>query len=1093
MLELSLKPQNSTSWLYTTTADFTNFIADGTLFGSVDGYTNLTYTGGSSIAVDEAMIISPPIGNWRGYYQSGGVFASDKPQMNGQVKYPTIPSIEGYVGILLCNSTNPTFGGNSGIYQRIYGLSTGSSYTITTTINSPASIDIEAAFVIGDKVSGELETFTPVSGNSDYVISFTATDNYADIYIDLYGKVAECFIVKEVKCTELFTEADLTFSDFQDGSVVLDLYEDSIPLTLSVSSFTDATSNLQSYSKDFLLPASKRNDKIFSHIYDLNTTIEGNVNAFNPYIQTVATLKEDGVEIFSGELTMSAIIKNNEGISYDVHLESRISGLAKVLEGRKFEDINLSELDHNYTKTNIVNSWTTGIELVNNIDANSKAYDGSLTSTTVLKYPAVDWTGDLQDPNQNGNLVLTKLEEFFRPFINIKYIFERIVSEAGFTFESNFMNTPEFTKLFMDFNHGKEDGSSVNANSFGGSKFKVQYNGGGRWLTPDFTRFVFDNNNIAGNNLAPVVGQTYWDTSDNSFKPLVDGTSFHLYGQIPCYNDSGSERGVSFRTVHEKLDGSKQVIHTDSVDIASSSLSDPNEHYAPNLTVTLDLGDSLYFEGKTSTSDNEKVRQTDASNGNDIFDAYMYFDDISSVDSNMNTLLKESRGDVSQWNFIKSLINMFNLIISPSNERPNHLIIEPYNSVFGLGYRGNTIEDGSFDSGTVGEFTTLDSGVLTSASPGSLKVHADGTQPFNYHSAYSNYHNFVDGEVYTMSITIAGMTNSGRIDCQIHNGSNYFASLYAMSAPGTYATTFTFDKSANSNEDDLRIRLKMRDGNSFAYNVTITDISVSGYFQNDIIKKDWSAKVDMDSFNMKPLDLSNAVNFSCVKDDDDYSSGKLSDKVSTAGGKGYNYGDLIYQATDYTNLSGLEEVKNLVFASTIIKEIGEGSSLATFITPSIYKGEDDGNFTYYKNKPRILYDNGVKTTSSTFTSPTPSQNDGLAGFTNQSEYLLFTHFSDFDLLSGAPHDAQDINWTNCFSFVNNYSINNLFSEYWGGYYNEIYHPDTRIYTIECLLNHNDISNFKFNDIIVVENSEFRVNNINYNSEGLSKIELIKLP
>ena len=181
MLELSLKPQNSTSWLYTTTANYTNFIADGVLFGSVAGYSNLTFTSGSSVAVDIAMAVAPPIGNWQGYYQTGGVFASLQPQLDGQVKYPVIPAIEGYVGIKLCNSNSPTFGGNSGLYQRIYGLSVGSDYTITATINSPATIDADSEFEIGDKTSTEFEAFTPVSGNSDYVVSFTATDNHADI------------------------------------------------------------------------------------------------------------------------------------------------------------------------------------------------------------------------------------------------------------------------------------------------------------------------------------------------------------------------------------------------------------------------------------------------------------------------------------------------------------------------------------------------------------------------------------------------------------------------------------------------------------------------------------------------------------------------------------------------------------------------------------------------------------------------------------------------------------------------------------------------------------------------------------------------
>ena len=437
-------------------------------------------------------------------------------------------------------------------------------------------------------------------------------------------------------------------------------------------------------------------------------------------------------------------------------------------------------------------------------------------------------------------------------------------------------------------------------------------------------------------------------------------------------------------------------------------------------------------------------------------------------------------------------MNMFNLIISPDNERANHLIIEPYDSVFGLESYGSLLEDPSFNNASLEYFTTTSPGITALASGDYMRIESDGTQIDSSFGALGSNMFFIDGGRYTLAVDIKNIAPGNSVTARIENGSNYSLELVANST-GVFSGSFIFDKSDNGGSDYARLRVAMTDGVGNAYNVNINSIDLTGAVYNTIIKKDWSNKVDMDSFDMKMMDLSEKVEFSCVKDKDDYSSNKLSNHVATAGGKPYNYGDLNYVATDYTNLSGVDEIKNLLFASTVVKKIGDIAALSTFITPAIYKGEDDGNFTFYKSKPRILFDNGVKTTSSTFTSPTPSQNDGLTGFTNQSEYLLFTHFSDFDLLSGASATCQDYNWTDCYSFVDNYSVNNLFNEYWSAYYNELYHPDTRMYTVECLLNHNDISNFKFNDVIVIENSEFRVNNISYNSEGLSKVELIKLP
>ena len=58
------------------------------------------------------------------------------------------------------------------------------------------------------------------------------------------------------------------------------------------------------------MPATKRNNRVFSHIYDLSTTIEEDRTQYNPYVKTIATLLEDSTEIFQGELTLGTIKDN---------------------------------------------------------------------------------------------------------------------------------------------------------------------------------------------------------------------------------------------------------------------------------------------------------------------------------------------------------------------------------------------------------------------------------------------------------------------------------------------------------------------------------------------------------------------------------------------------------------------------------------------------------------------------------------------------------------------------------------------------------------------------------------------------------------
>ena len=1090
MLELSLKPQKSSSWLYSTTSNYTNFIADGIIFNSYNNTTNLTYEFPVNTSIVEALIIAPATANWQGYHQSGLTYLSPVPNNDGNVRNNGFTA--GFTSKQFCGVVS-TYGGDSGMYQKVYGLQNGSSYTITAVVMIPTGVDSDSEITVGDNVSDYSETYDNLTaGTVEVTSTFVASGSTATVFFNLFSKAAECFDVTSMRVTEHYSEVDLTFSNFEDGSVILDLYDEHIPLTISLSSFTDAASNTQSYSKDFKLPSTKNNDKIFTHIYDLNTSLEDNPDGFNPYIKTSAILKEDGVELFSGELTLNSINKNSEGIQYDVNLQSRTSGLADALKLRSFADIDFDELNHEYTRGSITGTWYdyAGCPLLNSLSTTSYAYDSSIgvNATNVIKYPFVNWTGDIRDQNQDGNLSLENLEEAFRPFIQIKYILNRIFSEVGFTYESKFFESDHFTKLFMDFNHGGINGASPNAADFGGGAGMVGYTPNGDWLTPNFTRFKFNDLTPASAPLSinSGVAAAYWDTSTNQFNAIVDGTSVHFYGQMPCFNDSNIARGIQWRTIHEKSDGTKEVIHTDADTIPSSPLGDPNKTYSPNVHVTMAVGDSVYFEAKTDTSSSNKVRLAELTE----FSGWLKFVDITSESTQMKSILNESRGDINQWDFLKDLVNMFNLLISPSKDSDNHLIIEPYDSVFGDTSYGDVLNHPRYSlEGNYSE----EYDVTASYSLGRMVLDSSTSTNSSNAGAIGQYHRYVHGETYTLKFDIHSINNGGAIQMMFHDGDNTDNARTAyITTAGEHSFTFVFDQNASQNNtDQLRVRIRMVYDNTIDYVVVFNSISVEGMNVNEKIEKDWSHKVDTDSFGIKIMDLDSKVNFNHVKDDDDYCSNVYSDSIVTESGDRYKYGDLEYSASAFTNLDSVSNISNKVFASTIVKPLNDYSAISDFITPAIYKGNDDGLFTVYKNKPRILYNNGRKTITGSFTSP--PQNGDPAFESNNHEYLLFTNFSEFDLITGAPANAIDLNFGQC-SLVEiaSSSPNTLFNKFWGSYYDELYHVDTRIYTVNVLLNNNDLSNFEFNNVIVIENSKFRVNNINYNSKGMSKVELIKI-
>ena len=120
-------------------------------------------------------------------------------------------------------------------------------------------------------------------------------------------------------------------------------------------------------------------------------------------------------------------VVDKEGeISYNVNLYSEAVALADVLSEKTFNDIDFTEIEHAYGWAEIKQSWTTtGVTYINSTTA------GTFRSAITVKYPFVDWTHQFTPLNLPGNQfdgfpMLENLQTAFRPFINVKYLIDRI-------------------------------------------------------------------------------------------------------------------------------------------------------------------------------------------------------------------------------------------------------------------------------------------------------------------------------------------------------------------------------------------------------------------------------------------------------------------------------------------------------------------------------------------------------------------------------------------------------------------------------------------------------------------------------------------
>jgi len=554
----------------------------------------------------------------------------------------------------------------SGIYQKIGNLTTGAVYDVTITFGTVLAQPVRIDIYNGGTFVSQVATVASGASNEG-IVQFTAPSASETILvISTLGQTSASsdayIIATSVKLAS--NGPSVGINHIGEGSVIVDLYEDEdIPLTLSVDNFKNAAESVQSYSKAFNLPGTKRNNQIFDNMFEITRNVDANSIHFNPLIKTRTTLKQDGILLFEGYLRMLDISEKDGEVSYNVNLYSEVVALVDALKGRTLSDLGFRELEHDYNKTNILNSWN---DIGTGISYPMPNASGFRNDNTTMKYPFVDWNHQMVVSDGTyvtaGNPELTKLEQAFRPFINVKYLVDRIFNAplTPFTYTSSFFDLSLFENLYMDFNWGAEpDGASTNrVGDLYQRSDATQF-----WMTQSWQLINLPTTQSGDNSL--------WST--NKFVSDVNNLEVSGSFYLRLYNTSGFQtRSVSMKFVKYNAQG-----------VAVETFGSVNDDLSPTgslpdmqgtFSTTLNTGEYIALAGKQDSSAGD-VR---ISNSTFSYINVTYNNNAAQAD----TLLETARGDINQWDFLKGLMNMFNLVTLPDPENINNVIIETYEEIF---------------------------------------------------------------------------------------------------------------------------------------------------------------------------------------------------------------------------------------------------------------------------------------------------------------------------------------------------------------------------------------------------------------------------
>ena len=652
--KLILYPQNYQGVNSIISANPDEMLVDGVNFATMNNAPSLDTTYVGTIPPIQIMLQQPPsIPNT--WYRA----RTTSPQ-------PTLPSSSNGS---LTMSTPSGGGGQVAIYQNMTSLTVGTSYTVTLNLTTTDTGVINIYFFSGAAIIGGVMP-SYLASNSTITQSFVAPATSATVLITYTQGLAATIVLSHISVVETGLAPSQDIATIEDGQVICDLYEDeTIPLTLSVDNFKNAAEQVQSYSKAFDLPATKRNNQIFENLFEVTRSAQ-NQATFNPYAKTKCALKQDGFILFEGYLRVLDIQDKEGEISYNVNLYSEVIAFADFLGDRTFSDLDFSELNHDYNYSNIRNSWQGILSLSNALPAGS--YAGTGTTTSVLRYPFVDWEHSYTlDPSTNFP-ILPNLESSFRPFIKIKYLIQNIFAATNnFTYTSDFIdNDTDFGKLYMDFNWGGDNTPATTD----AQEFTCYYTP----LVGDGSAINFANTTFTtlalSYNIPFIGGQT--PPNYNDVTNVITSTALNETYNIN-YRYSITNSDTVTRTIEcQWLYNSTPINNTGTITLAAGAV------YIFTGTVNqvmTTVGDTLKAEFKADAA--SVVKQTSTGAGPIPETARVVFN-ISATAITTNSILQTLRGELGQWEFLKGIMTMFNLISMPDPVNPNNIIIEPYKEIF---------------------------------------------------------------------------------------------------------------------------------------------------------------------------------------------------------------------------------------------------------------------------------------------------------------------------------------------------------------------------------------------------------------------------
>lgn len=276
------------------------------------------------------------------------------------------------------------------------------------------------------------------------------------------------------------------FSLVIDGELI-DLYKDeSIELNRQIKDYSDISSVFTDFSKNFNIPATDSNNRIFQNFFDENVLLQ----SWNQNYALSGQIYIHGLPVFDGVIELLEVkFTNGLPSDYSIVFYGKVKNVLVKWGEKTLQEIDWSAYNHTINNSVAVSSWSGGLlagKIVWDVKDYGYGYHYSTynVSNNIAKQGGIDYTN-------------------LRPSILLSEMINNLFVNEGYTLGGTLLSRPEFTNLyvtpmntagpFLDLSNGTSFGN-FNANNSTAQALVINSN-----TMKNYPRLPIGNTIVSGN------------------------------------------------------------------------------------------------------------------------------------------------------------------------------------------------------------------------------------------------------------------------------------------------------------------------------------------------------------------------------------------------------------------------------------------------------------------------------------------------------------------------------------------------------------------------------------------------------------------